>query len=345
MKISIIVVTFNAERHIEQTLQSIFSQDIDDYELIIVDGKSDDNTLELVKKYQNSKMVIISEPDYGIYDAMNKGIRIASGDVIAFMNAGDAYYEKIVPDVLELFTDDVDIIVGKAMRTINGIEMGVLFDIQKEDLWQVHVSNIFCHQAMFIRKSMFDKFGLYNYEYPILADYDWNITAFDGGAKIRLLDRFVALYDISGVSSISDVAAECREISIKHDDGTYRRNIDELYDKRLLTRAIENNGLKAEYKKIILYGAGTYGIKFYRILLEHGFEVPFVVDSKKTGTFLDGLEILEADRCKLKEYLDEHVDSAVFIASIKYDDDIRNQLMSQGIPTQRILSLYDSKPY
>ncbi|MDR2684094.1 MAG: glycosyltransferase, partial [Prevotellaceae bacterium] len=90
--LSIITVTYNAEKHIERTLKSVINQTYSEIEYIIIDGKSTDKTLEKISKYKNSKFKIISEHDNGLYDAMNKGLRLATGDFVWFINAGDAIF-------------------------------------------------------------------------------------------------------------------------------------------------------------------------------------------------------------------------------------------------------------
>ena len=112
MKISIITVCFNAEDTISDTIQSVLSQDYEDVEYIIVDGKSTDRTLKIIQSKQK-RIKLISEKDQGIYDAMNKGINIASGDVIGILNADDVYKNKqVLSDVMNAFKNNVSIVYG-----------------------------------------------------------------------------------------------------------------------------------------------------------------------------------------------------------------------------------------
>ena len=111
MKLSIITVCLN-EKNIERTCKSIVSQTFADFEWIVIDGKSNRNTLNKIKKYKNKISVFISEPDAGIYDAMNKGILSATGDYISFMNAGDTYFSKYALEKVFSKPKDQDIIYG-----------------------------------------------------------------------------------------------------------------------------------------------------------------------------------------------------------------------------------------
>ena len=114
MKVSIITVCLNSVATIEQSFQSVFSQDYPDIELVVVDGASTDGTLDVIHKYSSKIGAFISEPDKGIYDAMNKGIKLATGDVIGIMNSDDFYSsDKIISQVVEALKDSsIDAVYG-----------------------------------------------------------------------------------------------------------------------------------------------------------------------------------------------------------------------------------------
>ena len=112
-KLSVITVTFNAEQTPERTLKSVSSQSYPDLEHIIVDAKSSDNTIELVQKYKNNKIKWISEPDKGLYDAMNKGINFATGEYLCFLNAGDTFFASDTVELIMQSANSADIIYGE----------------------------------------------------------------------------------------------------------------------------------------------------------------------------------------------------------------------------------------
>lgn len=174
MKISIITVCYNSEETISDTIQSVLSQDYKDVEYIIVDGKSTDRTLEIIQSIK-SRIKLISEKDRGIYDAMNKGINIASGDVIGILNADDVYKNsQVLTAVMDAFKANVSIVYGD-------IEYVKYNDISKVvRKWKAGVfrSGKFKwgwmppHPGFFIKKSCYESFGLFNLNLSTSADYE-----------------------------------------------------------------------------------------------------------------------------------------------------------------------------
>lgn len=169
-KISVVTVCYNAVDTIEDTMLSVFSQNYDNIEYIIIDGGSIDGTLDIVKKYSDKVTYWRSEPDKGIYDAMNKGMQIANGYYLLFLNAGDYFYKK---DILESISKEFDgksIIYGNVMMHFddhNQIYGG------KFDKFRLTYENI-CHQSIFYPKEIFKSFK-YDLNYPLLADWVSNL--------------------------------------------------------------------------------------------------------------------------------------------------------------------------
>lgn len=171
VKISIITVVFNAKDTIEQTIQSVLNQSYDEVEYIVIDGGSTDGTLDIIKNYQSRISYWISEPDSGIYNAMNKGIERATGEIIAFLNSGDWYERDIFWYIRDNFKDNTEILIGRVIRYGNNY-------IQKEqkrvsDQEDFRVKMIYCHQGIFVKRKLFEQYGKFNEKYKIAADYDW----------------------------------------------------------------------------------------------------------------------------------------------------------------------------
>lgn len=190
MFFSIITVCFNSVKTIETTLKSVLNQSFKDFEYIIIDGASQDGTMEIIRRYEpmfEGKMKWISEADHGIYDAMNKGIEMASGDLIGIVNSDD-YYE---PDALEQIAqaylgDDYCIIYGLLRTVLNGREVSVYLknhEFLEEDM--------IAHPSCFVSRKVYEKFGRYSSKYAYSADYEFML-------RIKRQDevRFIEIYHI-----------------------------------------------------------------------------------------------------------------------------------------------------
>ncbi len=177
-KFSIITVTYNAGAVLEDTIQSVITQSYRNVEYIIIDGGSKDRTLEIIEKYKEHIHTVVSEPDNGLYDAMNKGIRTATGDYLCFLNAGDALHEE---DTLQLMVHSItgtelpDVIYGEtAIVDEEGHFLRMRRLSAPETLtWKSFKAGmVVCHQAFFVRR---DRVVPYNLHYRFSADFDWCI--------------------------------------------------------------------------------------------------------------------------------------------------------------------------
>lgn len=175
MKISIITVCYNSAATIESTFKSVASQDYPDIEYIIVDGGSTDGTLDIIKRYQNISM-LVSEPDKGIYDAMNKGIRMATGHVIGTLNADDFYVNNtVISDVAKTFGDDA---VDACFADLVYVDQSNTDKIVRYWKSQPYQSGLFrkgwmpAHPTFFARKSVYEKFGVFDLNFRIAADFE-----------------------------------------------------------------------------------------------------------------------------------------------------------------------------
>lgn len=179
-KFSIITVTYNADKVLESTLQSVISQNYENVEYILVDGGSTDHTLEIARRYKNHISQIISEPDKGLYDAMNKGIRLATGDYLCFLNAGDKFHENnTLQKITQTLTNEAlpDIIYGEtAIVDEKGdfLHMRRLSTPEQLDWKSFKQGMLVCHQAFFARREL-ATVRLYDLRYRFSADFDWCI--------------------------------------------------------------------------------------------------------------------------------------------------------------------------
>ena len=178
-KFSIITVTYNAENVLEDTIQSVITQTYRNVEYIIVDGKSTDKTMEIVNRYKDHIHTIVSEPDKGLYDAMNKGMALATGDYVCFLNAGDELHED---DTLQLMVHSLagvnelpDVMYGEtAIVDEEGhfLRMRRLSAPEQLTWKSFREGMLVCHQAFFARR---DRLVNYDLHYRFSADFDWCI--------------------------------------------------------------------------------------------------------------------------------------------------------------------------
>lgn len=202
MKISIITVCYNSETTIEDTLKSVLKQKYDNYEYLIIDGKSSDNTLKIVKSYEKKfkgKMKIVSEKDKGLYDAMNKGIDLATGDVIGIINSDDVLLnENVFNMIVDNYTDDTDVLYGNVIycdETLTNPVRDYISGNKKNNAWCP------AHPTMYIRKEVFNKIGNYNLKYKITADYDFMVRLNINNIKYTYVNEYFVLMRMGGVSN------------------------------------------------------------------------------------------------------------------------------------------------
>lgn len=180
MKISLITVTFNSDKTIHDTIQSVLSQSYSNIEYIIVDGLSHDNTVDIIKEYEpqfKGRMKWISEKDNGLYDAMNKGIRMATGDVIGVINSDDFYHRNdVIEKVAISFENNSDIkAVYGDVRFVNSTNLNKTIRYYSSKLFTPKLFRFGfmpAHPTFFTRREYFQKFGYYKTDYKIAADYE-----------------------------------------------------------------------------------------------------------------------------------------------------------------------------
>lgn len=162
MKISIITVTFNSEATLKETIQSIRNQRYDDLEYIIVDGGSKDHTVDIIKENENIISKWISESDLGISDAFNKGIQMATGNLIGIINSDDMLEDNVLKVISQELKDDTDVLYGNAISFGEGIKP---FIEKPSSLDGLYVSMTIIHPATFVRKKAYEKYGTFNIDY------------------------------------------------------------------------------------------------------------------------------------------------------------------------------------
>jgi len=183
MKISIITICFNSSNTIEETIKSVINQNYNNIEYIIIDGKSSDETLSIVNKYKPKISKIISEKDNGIYDAMNKGIAQATGDVIGILNSDDVYSNNfIISDIATIFNtnQNLDLLYGN----IQYVKKNNTNLIVREWISKMYTKNFFeygnvpPHPALFVKAYVYKTSGNFDLQFKLAADYDFMLRIF-----------------------------------------------------------------------------------------------------------------------------------------------------------------------
>lgn len=179
MKFSIITVCKDAQNTIENTIQSVISQSYRDFEYIIVDGVSTDKTLEIVEKYRDSITKCISEPDSGLYDAMNKGINVATGDYLFFLNADDRFLDNNVLEKTFIKAKNIEAELLYGDQSFVDAQTGSVSTRKHNKLNKIYLlKNTPCQPATFYRKDVFSKYGNFNTDFKLVSDHEWFLRAF-----------------------------------------------------------------------------------------------------------------------------------------------------------------------
>ena len=205
IKVTVITVCFNAAETIEKTIRSVCSQTDADIEYIVVDGASTDHTLDIVSRYAANISKVVSEKDDGIFDAMNKGAQLATGDVVYFLNADDYFVDdEVIRDISRAFQEDDSRTIVYGNVVLVGEPAGI-DNVPAKAFGNRSITeflhNSFCHQAVFARRSLFSQVGLFDRRYKFAADYEWMIRAFKKDRKgFFFLDRKMAFYFYLGRS-------------------------------------------------------------------------------------------------------------------------------------------------
>jgi glycosyltransferase involved in cell wall biosynthesis len=233
ISVSIITVCFNSEKTIRRTLESLRDQISGNFEVIIVDGSSTDNTLEIVKEFDGLVDRIISEHDSGIYDAMNKGVALATGEYIAFLNSDDAYLPHTIDAVVKCIKQHKPDVVYGNIEKERRLGDEILTRIEKPRLDDMPKTMGVFHPAGFVHRRFFQKFGGFDTRFKLAADYHFMLRVYQSKARFHYLDEVLAIFTIGGASNYSCGAYQ-EAITIQTELNTgYQDAMKRLYAKCL----------------------------------------------------------------------------------------------------------------
>jgi glycosyltransferase involved in cell wall biosynthesis len=235
MRVSIITVVRDRANTIERAILSVLGQDYSNIEYILIDGQSTDGTLEIIKKYKNKVSKIVSEKDYGIYDAINKGLTIATGDIIGLLHSDDVYMDNVVISnvVSEFINNNLDVVYADAIYVSKNHPEKIMryysskFFTPKKLSWGL----IPAHTTIFHKLSILDKIGLYDPQFKIAGDFDFLCRLFSHkNLRYSYLEKILVSMQLGGASNQSVKA-------------------NMIASKEIIV-ACKKNGLRVSYLKI-----------------------------------------------------------------------------------------------
>lgn len=231
--LSIITITFNSERFLEQAISSVVSQTYENVEYIVVDGGSKDGTLEVIKRYTTSISKWLSEPDQGIADAMNKGLQYATGDYVLFLHSDDYLSnENVLAEAVLQMTDPVDIYLFDIFLSGKGT---VKRCRSRGWTWLMYFKTGVFHQSALCSRRLFQEIGGFDASLKIAMDYDFFFRAYRQGARVKRIALPLSVMRLCGVSSRSDWPSlrcrfrEERAVHVKLCASSWLRMIYSLY--------------------------------------------------------------------------------------------------------------------
>lgn len=217
MKISIITSVYNNQQTIQDAIESVLSQTYSNIEYIIVDGGSTDGTVEIIRSYGDRITKFVTEPDKGIYDGLNKGIKMATGDVVAFLHSDDIYASNdILVKIRESFwSDDIDGVYGDLVYTPKNDTSKVLryWKSQPFEMKMLKFGWMPAHPTLFLKHSVYKQFGEFDLTFRIAADYDFMLRVLKSGINVNYCPEVLYKMRIGGESnkSIRNVIQKSRE--------------------------------------------------------------------------------------------------------------------------------------
>ncbi len=205
MKVSIITVSYNSKNTIERTILSVLNQTYNNIEYIVIDGNSIDGSIDIINRYKTNISKFISEQDNGIYDAMNKGIKLATGEIICFLNSDDIYmnHNTISEVVSEFMINNYDIIYGDVIFFKDNINKIVRHYSSKNFNFKMLKFGLMpAHQSIFIKNKIFLKFGNFTIKYKIAGDFDWVVRVFkDNKINYKYIPKVFVKMQLGGIST------------------------------------------------------------------------------------------------------------------------------------------------
>lgn len=202
LKVTIITTSFNSERSIARTIESVLGQRYPNIEFIIVDGGSTDSTLKIITSFESrfaGRMRCISEPDRGMYDAMNKGIALATGELIGILNSDDWYEPDAVASMVEIYRKNNEAVLYGILRYVENNKETMLYRMHHDSLNEGMIT----HPTCFVPKTLYDRYGVFSLHYRLSSDYELMLRFQKKGVSFIPLDKIIANFSFGGRSTVN----------------------------------------------------------------------------------------------------------------------------------------------
>ncbi|WP_286885397.1 glycosyltransferase family 2 protein [Aneurinibacillus sp. UBA3580] len=343
--VSIITAAYNSEKYIEDTIKSVICQSYPYIEYIVIDGASKDNTLSIVKKYEDKISKIISEPDKGVYDAFNKGLKAASGDIIYFLNSDDYLYDSsVISDVVGKFmsNSETSIVYGDIHAWNEDTGFFLIWG-QEVNIDSFKKGIMPGHPATFVKKELYNLHGYFSTEYKIASDFELMAKFFlTHESRALYYPRKVAVFRLGGLSSNPNTTAlmslEKEKIieklfstSIHQQENLSDINIEFyrlwieniLVYERYISKPLKEQGVKS----VAIFGTKYTAIYLLNDLKNSGISVAAFLDNdiRRQGNEIKGIPVCSPSW--LKENKDA-VDAIILSFEGSFDDEIVQQINS-----------------
>ena len=265
MNLSIVTINYNNKKGLAKTIESVTNQEFKDFEWIIVDGGSTDESVALIQDNLTHIDYWLSEKDQGIYDAMNKGIKASTRDYILFLNSGDYFYTNEATKIIDTIDRNTDFVIFDYMKKMTSDILKIEQNVVPRSYL---IDGMFCHQSVLHKRTLFDKIGLYDTSYEIAADYALFLKGFfEHNATFNYINKALVLYDDTEGISDYNVVTESIYVNerIKAKKGVFCKEIiDALASRDILIKELIQN--KSKYdgllnSKLIQYTLSVISFK------------------------------------------------------------------------------------
>lgn len=351
-KVSIITVSYNSSKTIEQTIKSVLHQTYNNIEYIVIDGLSTDGTQQVIEKYIDSIAYFVSEKDNGLYYAMNKGIEKATGDIIGIINSDDWYALDAVENVVKYFqNNNVELLYGNTIMVAeNGEEKS---SIGTQSLTGIWWGIPFMHSSVFVKKHVYEKYGMFDVRYNLASDIDLLLRFYTQKVKFGYINKTIAYFRLGGLSTKKrkESLDEAQSIYLNYSKlaPDERRVVEKINQKYAVARfpsEIEENhnmlrDLVCKYfnkniKHIIIFGGGIWGKRCFKVLESTDIEIAYFTDNnpQKWNTDVCGIKVINPNELQF-------LDAYVLIAVMNDSYVIEEQLESMNNNRLQYVSLKD----